>query len=653
MMPLRFLKWSGGIFLALILLVGVVLALFDWNWLRGPIMRAVTEKTGRELVINGDLKVKLGWPAVRIRTSGLTFANPPWAKEKQMVTVESLEVSVEVPQLFKKNVILPEVWVGQAVVFLEEGEDGRRNWLLDTEQRDEKARIQIDRLTLDRAQLRYDNPKQQISIQSEISSQKTAASDIQAAGIIFTAQGFYNGLPLGAQGTGGSVLGLRDETLAYPLKVDATIGTTSVQAEGTITSLVKFSAIDMDLWLRGDSVAKLFPLVGIALPETRPYETRGHIAHNAQMWSYEKFSGRVGESDIAGTLQLDTGGKRPFLHGELQSKVLNFADLGPVIGSEPKGAKEKKVTVAATPPTPPANVRVLPELPFRTERWDSVDADVKLKANNIRRPKELPIENLDTHLQMSNSVLTLDPLKFGVAGGNLTAQIALDGQKDPIHAHAKIQVRKLHIRELFPTLKINKTSIGNINGDFELSGDGNSVAHILSTSNGRVALVIAGGEISKLMMESVGLHLWEMLRLKVAGDQVINIHCGVADFNVKSGVMSTEVLVLDTEVTTINADGTINLVNEKLDLTLKPKTKKLSLVALRAPIYIRGSFSKPQVTLDAGQVAVRSIGAVALAAVNPLLALIPLVETGPGMDSDCGRLIQEAKQPARNTVSEK
>ena len=653
MMPLRFLKWSGGIFLALILLVGVVLALFDWNWLRGPIMRAVTEKTGRELVINGDLKVKLGWPAVRIRTSGLTFANPPWAKEKQMVTVESLEVSVEVPQLFKKNVILPEVWVGQAVVFLEEGEDGRRNWLLDTEQRDEKARIQIDRLTLDRAQLRYDNPKQQISIQSEISSQKTAASDIQAAGIIFTAQGFYNGLPLGAQGTGGSVLGLRDETLAYPLKVDATIGTTSVQAEGTITSLVKFSAIDMDLWLRGDSVAKLFPLVGIALPETRPYETRGHIAHNAQMWSYEKFSGRVGESDIAGTLQLDTGGKRPFLHGELQSKVLNFADLGPVIGSEPKGVKEKKVTVAATPPTPPANVRVLPELPFRTERWDSVDADVKLKANNIRRPKELPIENLDTHLQMSNSVLTLDPLKFGVAGGNLTAQIALDGQKDPIHAHAKIQVRKLHIRELFPTLKINKTSIGNINGDFELSGDGNSVAHILSTSNGRVALVIAGGEISKLMMESVGLHLWEMLRLKVAGDQVINIHCGVADFNVKSGVMSTEVLVLDTEVTTINADGTINLVNEKLDLTLKPKTKKLSLVALRAPIYIRGSFSKPQVTLDAGQVAVRSIGAVALAAVNPLLALIPLVETGPGMDSDCGRLIQEAKQPARNTVSEK
>lgn len=117
--------------------------------------------------------------------------------------------------------------------------------------------------------------------------------------------------------------------------------------------------------------------------------------------------------------------------------------------------------------------------------------------------------------------------------------------------------------------------------------------------------------------------------------------------------MWTETLIIDTEVTTINASGTIDLVDERLDLTLKPKTKKTSLVALRAPIYVRGPFSKPQVTLDAAQVAVRSLGAVALAAVNPLLALIPLIETGPGMDSDCGRLIQEAKQPERKLISER
>lgn len=648
----RLLKWSGGVLFALLLFIGVFIALFDWNWLRGPIMRAVTDKTGRELVIHGDLQVKLGWPIAHIRTSGLTFANPDWAKEAQMVTVKNLDVGVHVPELFRRNVILSEVWLGQASIFLEESEDGRKNWLLDSQQRDEKARIQIERLTLDRAQLQYDDVKQQIGIQAEISSRNSNAADTQAPGVIFTAQGSYKALPLKANGTGGSVLVLRDETRPYPLKVDATIGKTSLQADGTITSLIKFSAIDMDLKLRGDSVDQLYPLLGIALPETRPYEIGGHVNHNAQMWIYEKFSGRMGKSDIAGSLQLDTGGKRPFLRGELQSKLLNFADLGPVIGSRTKkDSKDSKKNVAVAAAKTSANARVLPELPFRTSRWNSVDADVKLKADSIQRPKELPIENLDTHLVMKDSVLTLEPLNFGAAGGNLTGQITLDGQKDPIHAQVKIQVRKLHLRKLFPTLIINKTSIGHINGDFELTGDGNSVARILATSNGKVALVIAGGEISKLMMESVGLHLWEMLQLKIAGDQVIDIHCGIADFNVKNGVMTTEALLLDTTVTTINASGSIDLTDEKLDLTLKPQTKKTSLVALRTPIYIRGRFSKPQVSLDAGQATARGLGAIALAAVNPLLALVPLIETGPGMDSDCGRLIQQAKQPAGNSKS--
>ena len=115
--------------------------------------------------------------------------------------------------------------------------------------------------------------------------------------------------------------------------------------------------------------------------------------------------------------------------------------------------------------------------------------------------------------------------------------------------------------------------------------------------------------------------------------------------------MHAEVLVLDTQVTTINADGSIDLAQEKLDITLKPKTKQTRLIALRSPIYIRGSFSKPKVALDAGQVAVRSLGAVALGAVSPLLALLPLVETGPGLDSDCGRLIREAQEPADKTAA--
>ena len=71
--------------------------------------------------------------------------------------------------------------------------------------------------------------------------------------------------PLKAGGKGGPVLGLRDETTPYPLQTEFTVGQTAVKATGTITSLLKFSAVDMRLALRGDSLAQLFPLLGLAL----------------------------------------------------------------------------------------------------------------------------------------------------------------------------------------------------------------------------------------------------------------------------------------------------------------------------------------------------------------------------------------------------
>ena len=80
-------------------------------------------------------------------------------------------------------------------------------------------------------------------------------------------------------------------------------------------------------------------------------------------------------------------------------------------------------------------------------------------------------------------------------------------------------------------------------------------------------------------------------------------------------------------------------------------------MALRSPIYVRGSFAKPVVTVDKVRVAARALGAVALATVNPLLTLIPLIDPGPGQDSDCRQLVRDARALPRagskNTGSRK
>ncbi|TBR09762.1 MAG: AsmA family protein [Rugosibacter sp.] len=643
----RVLKWVAGVFLAPIVVAVFFVLIFGWNWLRGPIERMTAEKTGRVLAINGELKVKFGWPLPRIHANAVTFANPDWATEKQMIAADVVEITIDLPQLFRQNIVFPEMRLERPVVFLEQGIGGRKNWLLDRSQQDEGARIQVDRLILDHGIIGYDDAAQKISIRSEFSTSNTGPV---VAGVSFTALGRYKGLPFKAQGSGGPVLGLRDQSTPYPLQAEFTVGHTGVKAAGTITSLLKFSAVDMRVALRGESLAQLFPLFGIVLPETRAYATEGHLLHSADTWRYEKFSGRVGGSDIAGTVQIDIGGKRPVMKANLVSNVLDIADLGPLIGARPgsvQAAKRAALPASRTVPMP-VQARVLPDMPFKTDRWDSVDAEVTLQAKTIRHARELPLEDLVAHLSLRDSVLTLDPLNFGLAGGQLNAVISLDGRKDPIQAHARVQARKILLSKLFPTAELTKTSIGQINGDFDLAGKGNSVEHMLSNSYGKVTLVIAGGKISKLMMEKVGLHLWEILELKIAGDRLVNLRCAVADFGVKEGVMAADALIVDTEITTIIGTGSIDLGQEKLDLTLNQKTKNTSPLALRSPITLRGSFAKPNVGVDKGRVAARAFGAIALGMANPLLTLMPLIDAGPGQDSNCGQMVRDARAVAHS-----
>jgi AsmA protein len=210
-------------------------------------------------------------------------------------------------------------------------------------------------------------------------------------------------------------------------------------------------------------------------------------------------------------------------------------------------------------------------------------------------------------------------------------------------AHARVRAKKIFIAKLFPTVDLNKNSIGQINGELDLDGTGDSVSQMLASANGKLGLVIADGEVSQLMMEKVGLHLWEILALNVTGDKLVKLRCGVADFDVKQGVMRTDALIFDTEITTIIATGNIDLAQEKLNLTLQQKTKDTSPVALRSPIYVRGTFANPRVEVSKGRVAARGLGAIALGIASPVLALLPLIDAGPGKDSDCGQLVRDAR----------
>ena len=509
----RVAKGLAYIGAAMAILILMLVIFFDWNWLRHPVERFVTEKTGRALIINGNLSVKLGWPSTRIQVADVSFANPAWSKQPLMFTVKRMDGDINLPALLKRNFNVFTVNLTQPRVFLEQNPDGRKNWLLDRNQQNENATVKIDRITLDNGQISYTDTRLNTQIQATLSTRQSLTQGDLPADITFTAVGKFKGLPLTATGSGGTVIALNDEITPYPLDVDISLGRTHLHAAGTATSLSRFSAVDLNIALKGTSLDQLYPLIGIALPRSPAYSTKGHLQHSADQWRYEKFTAHTGKSDLSGNLQVDSAAKRPFLKGNLTFQTLDLADLGSPIGMSNKNKgkapdSSSQRTTHALPVTTANKRDVLPELPFRTERWDSVDADVKIQAKRIQRARDLPIENLVAHVKMNNAILTLDPLIFGVAGGTLVGTITLDGQHDPIQAKVNIHARKIQLNQLFPTIKLTKTSIGQMHGEFNLSGTGNAVDQMLASANGRVSLVGDVGTTTKMILETAGLHLW-------------------------------------------------------------------------------------------------------------------------------------------------
>ncbi|MDN7430622.1 AsmA family protein [Burkholderia sp. AU45388] len=464
--------------------------------------------------------------------------------------------------------------------------------------------------------------------------------------------GRYKNVPISGTGKVGGVLAIQDTTRPFPLQADVKAGDTRLAIVGTLTDPTHLAALDLRLWLQGTSMSHLYQLTGITLPDTPPYATEGrligNLKPNASTFRYENFNGRVGGSDLGGTLTWAQREPRPKLSGELVSNLLQFSDLAPVIGADSAASKKKRGDTTRQPPD-----RVLPVAAFRTERWSAIDADVKFTGRKLIKSPQLPITDLYTHILLQDGVLTLEPLQFGVAGGTLATNARLDGSRTPLKGRFTLSARHLKLKQLFPTQKVMQTALGEINGDASLSATGNSPAALAGTSTGEVKALITNGRISRLLMEAAGLNVANVVYEKLFGNRDVNINCAAIDFVANDGMLDPKVFALDTDDALINVDGPINLRDESLDLKIHPHTKGFRIFSLRSPLYAKGTFKNPKVGVDAGALALRAGAMVGLGLVNPFAALIPLIAPSNNRDVPCSELFGQMKAPAAQKAAKK
>lgn len=616
---------------ALAVAVAALVALWDWNWFKGPVERQVEARTGRRLEIGGDLDVDLGRVAV-IRADALSFANAPWARQPLMASAQRLELAIELWPLLKGEVRIPDIRLTQARVYLQRDREHGGNWVFG----DGGGKLPtFRRVWIDDGQLEFLDPAGKTDIRAEIASRAPRREDA-APPVEIQGKGRWKNNPFTVQGRAESPLELRDAQRPYRLDLRAAAGATRAHARGELVDPFHLRDFDLQFALSGKNLADLYPLIGVAIPPTPPYALDGRLRRDDALWRYDGFTGKVGDSDLAGDASVDTAGKRPYLRADLVSKRLDFDDLAGFVGAAPQGGRGESTNpeLAAQHARQDASARLLPDTPYRLDKLRSMDADVKLKAARIEAPG-WPLDDMQARLLLEDGLLKLDPLNFGVADGDIRSTILMDARAPTLRTRADIRAQRLTLAKLMPTVKLGQDAIGRIGGRIALTGTGNSIARMLGDSDGSVAVGMGQGQISNLLMEFTGIDVAEILKFKLTGDHKIPIRCGFGDFAVADGVMTAKSLAFDTSDTVLIGSGTIDLRQEKLDLVIRPQPKDRSLLALRTPLLVTGTFKQPNARPDYKRLSLRGAAALALGAIAPPAALLATLELGPGKDTGC------------------
>jgi uncharacterized protein involved in outer membrane biogenesis len=672
----------GGLALV-VLVLGVVIATFDWNRAKPMINERASAAIGRPFAINGDLSVKWerepdegGWrawvPWPHIIANDISVGNAPWAKAPYFATLKRGEFSLAPLPLLRQRVVIRRIQLTEPAADLERLADGRANWVFTLPETGEPSPwvLDINEIGFDKGRVGLVDEilKADLTVLVDPLGKPVPFADV--AGSAFVAEdgaapaprdyvfgwkvdGKFKGLATKGEGKVGGMLALQDAKQPFPVQADVAIGGTKASVTGTLTDPANLGALDLRLKLSGASMAQLYPLTGVTLPDTPPYSTDGHLVAKLNnpggaVFDYKDFNGKVGNSDLHGDITFALGTPRPKLTGKLSSKQLRMVDLGPLIGVPAGGTAAAPADRAKDAPAKPKGGKVLPTQAFRTDRWRDMDADVSLDAGRIVHDSKLPLSDLTVHVVLQDGKLTLDPFRFGIAGGNINGTIKLDGANEALTGRVDLQARRLRLKQLFPATEAMQKTLGELNGDLAISGTGNSVAALLGSATGDVKMLVNDGVISRSLMEIAGLNVGNYVMSKLFGDDEVKINCGAADLAMKNGVMTPRVFVFDTENALISITGTADFKNETMDMDITPDSKGFRIFSLRSPLYVRGTFGSPDVGVHVLPLAARGAGMVALGVLlTPAAGLLALIAPSTTDENACGPLLEQMRKPPK------
>ncbi|ART83781.1 AsmA family protein [Oceanisphaera profunda] len=631
------LLYGLGALLLLILLAGIILIqVVDTDRVKRVLIEQTKEKTGRTLVINGDLSWRF-FPSVGFTVNDTALLNPPGFEGGNTLSIGELSLDVALKPLFNNRLEVGEAVLKNARLHLITRKDGVTN---------------LDDLRQLAASKAADGTGTNGNTGTQAGNETATDSDTQAENTASNTENENSKEPMSFSLAGVSVQDAEvvmqnqatdkltrlskvnfklddfapDQTV--PLSLSGNLFSDDLQ--GSIKANGKFwLAPEFNRFLLSDLVLDV-GATGRAIPGNKQLQLQGQLAYDLdqKLAEFTELNLELGELKVSGALAVRHQ-NLPELTFKLHTDVLNVDALQEEwrSGTKPTKGKTKPTnaenTDKDTTNAPNRSASVPATLsnskPTTSEASGSflqgINLNGDLSADKVLM-QGIELEQLDVHIQSKRGKLELKPIQAQLYEGQIDAEAKLDFTDQP----TRFSVHQTLIDVNADTLLSAATSIDYIEGRADVTldakGAGFSSDELRKNLTGTANISVADGAVEGVNIAALIRRAHAQIKgLPVPAKEDVektDFSALTADFVIGKGMVSTDNLHLASPLLRINGEGKTNLGDESLNVLLNTaivgsikgqdgeELDELKNIIL--PIRISGTYKDPQYRLDLQQV---------------------------------------------------
>ncbi|WP_375244324.1 AsmA family protein [Sphingomonas parapaucimobilis] len=637
--------------LTVIAAIWLVLFVTRGRFLRHPFESIVGRLTHRTVSVGGDFQLYFAPWRINFVAEKIAVSNPSWATRPNLFTADRIDSRIAPLSLLFGRRRFTWLELTNGAVDLEWTPDHRTNTWTFSEKKGGKPLEfpRIDVAEINGTTVRYRDPRMRVTAELALADFRSQdarigrAVGVRGKGVIRSTPFVVNAQLLSPDATANRG---KNELVAR-MRAAGNI----VDVTGTLPSIADVENVPLRMRARGKDLSTLLEVIGVVIPRTRTYDIHAQLVKDGDVYRFTRMKGTFGDSDLTGTLTV-THGERLHLDSTLATQKLDIIDAAPFIGYNPDivATRGAEAAAAATGVGPQ---RLLPDAALPVATMQRFDADLKWTIRTVRS-RRVPISNVDLTLALDRGKLTLSPLRFAMARGDVSSDLLFDTRQRPSLVRYDIRLSPTPLGRLLAGWGVAEAgTTGTVKGRVQLTGRGDTIHDSLASANGRMAFILPAGSLwtknAQLAELDIGTFVQKMFEKELK--EPVRINCGLIAFTVRGGVAAADPILIDTSKNVVTARGGFSFRNEALDLAVRADAKTFSLFSGQSPVGISGTFAHPGINPISGDLLARAGAGLGLAVVaTPLAGVLAFVDVGDAKAAACGPVLSGARASAQRTT---